>query len=117
MIEINGIDQLNEFIINNNKNNNILLLYFGSESCTPCKKLKKRLINESYEMSKLVIAYIDVNDPINEEITYNYDIRILPTQIFIELNGENIKINNSIIGYDWIKLNIEYNKIAHNILL
>lgn len=80
MESIIGIEQLDEFIINNN-NKNILLLYFGTNRCLPCNILKERIIKESnIEMSKLLVCYIDIDLPENGEIIDIYNVSILPTQ-------------------------------------
>jgi thioredoxin-related protein len=112
MISILGIDQLDEFIINNN--DKVLLLYFGAERCSPCNILKNRILKESTsEMPNLLISYIDVDLLENDKLCDIYDIRILPTQIFITLKDDEVKIIDRIDGYDWIKLIMIYNKIIN----
>ena len=107
-----GIDQLDEFIINNT--DKILLLYFGAERCAPCNILKEKIINESNtEMPKVLVCYIDVDLEENDNITDIYNITMLPTQIFVKLKKDTIKIIDIINGYDWIKLIMTYNKIAN----
>ncbi len=111
MISILGIEQLDEFIINNNTNK-ILLLYFGAQRCSPCNILKERIINESKtEMPNLLVSYIDVDLQENDEIADLYNIKMLPTQIFIKLKKDKVKMINRIDGYDWIKLVMLYNEI------
>ena len=111
MKSIIGVEQLDNFIIDNN-NDNILLLYFGANRCSPCNLLKDRLNNEcSKEMPKLLVGYIDVDLDENDEINNLYDIKMLPTQIFVKLKKDNVKIIDKIDGYDWIKLTMSYNKI------
>ncbi len=110
MISILGINQLDEFIINNN--GKILLLYFGAKRCAPCNNMKERLNNESStEMPNLLVAYIDIDLSENDEIADMYDVKILPTQVFVKLKRDNVKIIDKIDGYDWIKLIMIYNKI------
>jgi thioredoxin-like negative regulator of GroEL len=110
MISILGIEQLDEFIINNT--DKILLLYFGADRCRPCNILKERIENESKnEMPKLLVCYIDVDLKDNDEIADMYDIKMLPTQIFVKLRKDNVKIVDRIDGYDWTKLIMIYNKI------
>jgi hypothetical protein len=111
MISILGIEQLDEFIINNS--DKILLLYFGAKRCSPCNILKERIINESNnEMPKLLVGYIDVDIPENDEIADTYNVKMLPTQIFVKLKKDKVKIINRIDGYDWIKLVMLYNEIG-----
>jgi thioredoxin-related protein len=111
MISILGIEQLDEFIINNS--DKILLLYFGAKRCSPCNILKERIINESNnEMPNLLVGYIDVDISENDEIAETYDVKMLPTQVFVKLKKDRVKIINRIDGYDWIKLVMLYNEIA-----
>jgi thiol-disulfide isomerase/thioredoxin len=113
MISILGIDQLDEFIINNT--DKILLLYFGANRCKPCNILKEKINKESAtEMPNLLVCYIDVDLKENYEIIDIYEIKILPTQIFVKLKNDkvNVKIIDRIYGYDWIKLILLYNKIC-----
>ena len=110
MISIAGIDQLDECIINNE--DNILLLYFGAKRCEPCNRLKERLNNESTTlMPNMLVYYIDIDLSDNDEICDIYNIKMLPTQIFVKLKNDKVKIIERIDGYDWIKLVMSYNKI------
>jgi thioredoxin-related protein len=112
MISILGIEQLDELIINNT--DKILLLYFGAKRCAPCNILKDRIVKESITvMPKLLVSYIDVDIEENDEIADIYNVKMLPTQIFIKLKKEKVKIIDRIDGYDWIKLVMLYNKIAN----
>ena len=110
MISILGIEQLDEFIINNS--DKILLLYFGAKRCAPCNMLKDRINKESQsEMPKLLVCYVDVDLEENDEIGDMYDVKMLPTQVFVKLKKDKVKIIDRIDGYDWIKLVMLYNKI------
>lgn len=113
MICISGFEELDNFIINNN-DDNILVLYFGVNRCSPCNMLKERILKNKNEMSKLLLCYIDVDLKENKEIIYNYNIKILPTLIFIKLNEDNVTIIDQIIGYDWIKLDMIYKKLVNS---
>ena len=109
---IEGLDKLDEFIIN--KTDKILLLYFGASRCEPCNILKEKILHESNtEMPKLSVCYIDVDNDENDNIADIYDVKMLPTQIFVKLKKDMIKIIDRIDGYDWIKLIMTYNKIAN----
>jgi thioredoxin-like negative regulator of GroEL len=111
MISIVNIEQLDEFIINNS--DKILLLYFGAKRCSPCNILKDRILYESHEkMPNLLVGYIDVDIEENNEIADIYDVKMLPTQIFVKLKKDKVKIINRIDGYDWVKLVMLYDEIA-----
>lgn len=110
MISILGVEQLDEFIINNA--DKILLLYFGANRCAPCNILKERINKESETiMPNLLVCFVDVDLKDNDEIVDMYDVRMLPTQIFVKLKKNKVKIIDKIDGYDWIKLVMIYEKI------
>ena len=64
-------------------------------------------------MPNLLVSYIDVDISENDEIADMYDVKMLPTQIFVKLKKDKVKIIDRIDGYDWIKLVMLYNKIAN----
>jgi thiol-disulfide isomerase/thioredoxin len=114
MIEINGINELDNFILNNN--DKIICLYFGAPWCGPCKKLKLKIEDEGNlkEMPLLAICHIDVDNDLNKDIIDIYEVTNLPTQIFIIINKKNhIKIFDKIIGYDWIGFKMMYEKVLN----
>jgi thiol-disulfide isomerase/thioredoxin len=100
MLKIKGIDSLDKFILDNENNN--IILYFGANWCGPCKKLKDKI--DEYNISeKIPICYIDIDQDENKEISDIYEVKFLPTQVFIKLDNNKIKIINRIDGYDWSK--------------
>lgn len=111
MLEINGIDELDIFLLNNK--NNIICLYFGASWCGPCKKLKSKIVEEDNlkEMPLLSICYIDVDKELNQEIINIYSVENLPTQIFITINDNSVELFDKIIGYDWIGFKMMYEKV------
>jgi thiol-disulfide isomerase/thioredoxin len=115
MIEINDIEELNTFIWENK--NDILCLYFGAtEWCEPCRRLKKKICdkNNLNEMDRLAICYIDVDKTENESICSIYKVNNLPTIIFIDIDkNNNVKILETIIGYDWIGFRMLYDRLLY----
>ena len=108
MDEIIGLNDLDNFILNNQDKN--IILFFGAIWCEPCKKLKNNIIDIKDEIKKknCCLCYIDVDNELNSEIITKYKIKFLPSQICINLTNKNncIKINitNRIDGYDYTKL-------------
>lgn len=114
MYEVNGFEELDNFLFNNS--NKIICLYFGASWCGPCKKLKEKITNKDNikEMPLLEMCYIDIDIQENKEIIDIYDVSNLPTQIFITINKNNeVVIFDKIIGYDWIGFKMMYEKILN----
>ena len=112
MIEVLGYDEVNKQIWENK--DKPIVLYFGTSWCGPCKQLKDKINAEKESLKDLILLYIDCDEQDNEDIVNDWDISSLPTQIFVTLQGENVVKNSKIEGYDWIKFQMEYNKIIEN---
>ncbi len=112
MQEIQGFKELDKFIIDNTNDKNVLILYFGAPWCGPCKQLKARLAEPETQkiMPNLVVGHIDVDDEKNDKLVKSYNISSLPTQLFIKLDENNVVIVSSILGYDFTKLKLEYDR-------
>lgn len=113
MITINGIEELEDFIWESKENNKITVIYFGAVWCGPCEKLKERLNSDETkeEMTNLSVCYVDIDEEDNEEINIKYEVKSLPTQIFISLQGDQIVEDKRIIGYDWINFLTTYHQL------
>lgn len=111
MLEINGIDELDNFLLTNKTN--VICLYFGASWCGPCKKLKSKIVDKDNlnEMPLLSVCYIDVDNGLNQEIIDIYSVENLPTQIFITINNNSVELFDKIIGYDWIGFKMMYEKV------
>jgi thiol-disulfide isomerase/thioredoxin len=115
MNEILNINDLDTFICDY-VNENVILLYFGAKWCKPCVELINILKNDETKksMPKLKIAYIDIENH-SDNIADMYEIKLLPTQIFIKLDcNDKIIQYSKIEGYDLIKLKLEYDEYLKN---
>ena len=62
-------------------------------------------------MTNLSVCYVDIDEEDNEEINIKYEVKSLPTQIFISLQGDQIVEDKRIIGYDWINFLTTYHQL------
>ena len=65
------------------------ILFFHAEWCSQCKLLQKELTNFDY------IPIIDIDADTNESLCDKYDIKVLPTLILIDNEG------NEVIKHIW----------------
>ena len=115
MIDIIGKEQLEEFIWEKSLEKKIIVIYFGAEWCGPCQKLKEKLasVEAKEEMPDLCVAHLDADENENEEVAQTYNVKALPTQIFVSLNGTQIVEEEKIRGYDWEKFVLSYKKLQN----
>ena len=110
MIDIIGIEDLDNFIIEASAQNKVIMLYYGASWCGPCKQLKKRLSEPDSKtmMPNLVVAHLDVDEELNSKLVKRYKVSALPTQILITLSNDKIIEVSRIEGYDFTKLKLDY---------
>ena len=118
MIDIIGKEQLEEFIWEKSLEKKIIVIYFGAEWCGPCQKLKEKLasVEAKEEMPDLCVAHLDADENENEEVAQTYNVKALPTQIFVSLNGTQIVEEEKIRGYDWEKFVLSYKKLQNKVV-
>lgn len=108
MKSIDGIEDLNNFIIDNI--NKVIVLYFGAIWCGPCKLLKERMNEEEtkHMMPNMAMCYLDLDNKNNNKLFKKYKINCFPTQIFIKLDNNIVRELSRIEGYDFTKLKLDY---------
>lgn len=72
-------------------NPKITFLEIGSVSCIPCKKMQPimKSIEEKYG-DQIKIIFFDVKKPENQKYVQKYKIRLIPTQVFLDVNNNEI---------------------------
>lgn len=102
MHKVNTMKELNNFI----KNNENVVLQFSASWCNPCKKFIKRLEEESKtndELSKLSVVYCDIDYEEFDSLIEMFNIKSIPTLIFVKLEDNNVNEQFRVEGYDWYK--------------
>lgn len=69
----------------------ITFIELGSNGCIPCRKMQPvmRAIEEKYA-GQVEVVFYDVWTKKQRHFAYDYGIRIIPTQIFLDANGQEI---------------------------
>lgn len=102
MHKVNNMKELNYFI----KNNENVVLQFSASWCKPCKKFVERLEEESKtneELSKLSVVYCDIDYEEFESLIEMFNIKSIPTLIFVKLEDNSVNEQFRVEGYDWYK--------------
>jgi len=67
------------------------LIDFGSKECIPCKMMAPILEELKTEYAgRLRVEFVDIWLPENKPIAREYDIRIIPTQVFLAPDGREL---------------------------
>lgn len=64
------------------------LLVFSSPACTPCKRLKE-VLNELKTSNQISFTEVDID--VDSDQVIKYGIKSVPTMIFLDSQGKEIK--------------------------
>lgn len=84
----------------------VTFLELGAETCIPCKMMKSVMkdIQEEYK-EKINVVFHDVTK--DREIAKKYNIRVMPTQIFLDKDGKEFHRHEGFYPKDEIKKMID----------
>ena len=90
MDKVVNLEELDKNIWNNREQ--LIMLYFGAPWCDPCQKLKEKLNSKEYMkyMPLMHVIYLNIDIPELNEVSDQYNITSLPTQILITLKDNKI---------------------------
>lgn len=75
------------------------LVDLGSKSCIPCQKMAPILEELTKEFAgKFQVEFIDVNLQENLKVAQQYDIKLIPTQIFLDKDGKELWRHEGFLG-------------------
>ena len=100
MIELNTLDEMNEFI----KNNTIAMIYFASEGCSVCGVLLPKIEEMITKFPKLKLSKVQVDK--FTEAAGQYSIFTLPA-ILVYVEGKEIIREARFISVEMLEGNIE----------
>ncbi|MGH4140773.1 thioredoxin family protein [Clostridium sp.] len=100
MIELNTLDEIDEFI----KNNTIAMLYFSSEACNVCGALLPKIEEMLIKFPEIVVSKISVDE--FTEAAGQYSIFTLPG-ILVYIEGKEIIREARFISVEILEKTIE----------
>ncbi|OGH96930.1 MAG: hypothetical protein A2039_01030 [Candidatus Melainabacteria bacterium GWA2_34_9] len=82
------------------------VLHFSQAMCSECKKLEGYYgqIKQKYQ-GKVVFIHIDVADgtPQTQSLMQKYNVKVVPTLVFINKNGQVVKVTEGAIPQEEIE--------------
>jgi len=69
------------------KHNIKILIVFGADWCVYCEELKRDI--KPININKIIICFIDTDNPSNKEVVARFRPRSLPTSVLLYKNQEN----------------------------
>lgn len=87
----NDIESAQKLAYNSDKN---IMVFFTAEWCSPCRIMKREVFADNEVMkainSNVVPVEINIDNPNNQELVKQYNIRATPTTLFINSDGKVI---------------------------
>lgn len=66
----------------------VTFVELGASTCTPCQMMQKVMLEmEKKYSNRINIVFYDVNTITGKPYAYQYGIRVIPTQVFLDTNG------------------------------
>ena len=87
----NFFDEIKQQAIKENKN---IMIIFGASWCVPCQKMEHDTLfsirsKNALDSKNLILIKIDVEK--HQNLSEKYNIKMLPTSIIVDVNGNEIK--------------------------
>ncbi|MEP7196266.1 MAG: thioredoxin family protein [Saprospiraceae bacterium] len=102
------------------KENKLLMLKFGASWCLPCKFMDKTVFSDQelvhYMNDRVVLLQVDIDQISGRDLAEQYQIKTIPTIIFIHPNGNVIARKENSLGLtdfkSWLESLVVENKIT-----
>ena len=87
----NPFDEIKQQALKENKN---IMILFGASWCVPCQKMEHDTLfsirsKNALDSKNLILIKIDVEK--HQNLSEKYNIKMLPTSIIVDVNGNEIK--------------------------
>ena len=79
----------------------ITFIELGSVNCVPCKMMKPVMekVQEKYK-DQVEVVFYDVWTPEQQKYSQEYKIRVIPTQVFLDKNGNEYYRHEGFFPYE-----------------
>ncbi|WNF38406.1 thioredoxin domain-containing protein [Bacillaceae bacterium IKA-2] len=84
------------------------VLLFSANACPSCIEMKKRVnqLESEYEET-ISFLTVNVNSRDNQELIQKFNVRMIPTTVFIDKNGKEVKNQVGLLPLDYIRNEID----------
>ncbi len=66
----------------------VTFVELGASTCKPCQMMQKVMLEmEKKYSNRINIVFYDINTIAGKPYAYQYGIRVIPTQVFLDTNG------------------------------
>lgn len=66
----------------------VTFIELGAATCMPCQAMQKVMLEmEKKYSNRINIVFYDINTIAGKPYAYQYGIRVIPTQVFLDTNG------------------------------
>lgn len=82
-------------------------LEIGSEKCVPCKMMRPVMERVTENYDNVRVLFYEVNSDSGQAIAKKYKVRLIPTQVFLDNEGNIVKRHEGFYAYDDISVFID----------
>ena len=102
-----------EMAAQNNNKAEITFIELGSVNCVPCKQMQPvmKSIEEKYG-EKVAVVFYDIWKPEQKQFAQKYNIKLIPTQVFLDKSGKEIYRHEGFLPVEEIETLLKNNGIS-----
>lgn len=91
-----------ESMADRSQNSEIILrfLEIGSDGCVPCKMMRPVMEKVTENYDNVRVLFYEVNSDSGRAVAQEYRVRLIPTQIFLDNDGNVVKRHEGFYAYE-----------------
>ncbi|MDY6788036.1 MAG: thioredoxin family protein [candidate division WOR-3 bacterium] len=75
-------------------------LEIGSDECVPCKMMRPVMEKVTENYDNVRVLFYEINSDSGQAVARKYKVRLIPTQIFLDNDGNIVKRHEGFYAYD-----------------